>query len=261
MKSIIKFESGLPIIYRYRNASENSIDELKNSYVYFPNRTQLNDPFDCYPQLMYISKDSKKLRKFVEKSIQTKGPKLSRKDRRYKTRQLGKSDDEIRGIISDTFQEIINKFGIGCFTLSPSNFMMWSHYSNFHKGLCLQFNLEFDKTFFKGINKVNYVEEFERAEYSPQDESNIEHLFYTKSIMWSMEHEIRVIKNSYGKHYFKPESLTGIMFGLQAEQKFIIEVMNICEDKYPNLKYYKSFPAEDFFGIILQEVHLNKNES
>ena len=50
---------GPPYIYRYRQNSEFTLDELLNSYVYFQGRRLLNDPFDCYPKLLKVPHDKK----------------------------------------------------------------------------------------------------------------------------------------------------------------------------------------------------------
>src|SRR5680860_1010321 len=48
---------GHPYMYRYRPDNDNTLDEIKNSYIYFSDRNSLNDPFDSSPDLINFISD------------------------------------------------------------------------------------------------------------------------------------------------------------------------------------------------------------
>lgn len=247
---------GPPIVFRYRNDSEYTLDELTQSYIYFPDRSQLNDPFDCYPGLLKVSQSPDKLKKLANNLVLRDYKNLPRIERRKKMRELIEKPDLLRNGIHNNLISILNRFGIGCFTFTPSNLMMWSHYSNYHKGVCLQFDINKDKKFFNGLELVKYIDDFLIKEYFLDEDSDpLSHLFYTKSSVWSVEHELRLIKMTAGKYNFDKSALVGVIFGMKCEEAFIRKVLESSNnDNYPNLKFYTTEPSKNSFGLVFQEV-------
>lgn len=241
---------GPPNIYRYRSNSEFTIDELSNNYIYFQGRQLLNDPFDCYPKLLQVPDDESQLRKFAEHLLKLQGPNKSRQVIRSEARKHNLA--HWKTVFEEQIEKVVDTFGIACFSSQPSNLMLWANYANCHKGLCLRFNVDLSPEFFRDLDFVNYQEELESLPYLPGD--RVKHLFYTKSTAWKMEQEYRLIQTPIGKHKFQPESLVGVIFGIDATKEFIFQVMDACGSKYPNLIFYKSHPSESTFGITMQEV-------
>ncbi|MEQ8240493.1 MAG: DUF2971 domain-containing protein [Cyclobacteriaceae bacterium] len=241
---------GPPNIYRYRSNVDFTIDELSNSYIYFQNSRLLNDPFDCYHKLLKVPDDKDLIRKWAEKLLKKKDPNISRQVMRAEARKLDLG--YWKNTIEQEIEKVVDGFGVGCFSSQPSNLMLWANYSNYHKGLCLRFNIDNSANFFMDLDFVDYQEELSSKDYLPGD--SVKHLFYTKSNVWRMEQEYRLIKKPVGKHYFKPEALVGIIFGKDATKEFIFKVMDACNNKYGNLKFYRSLPSKTTFGITIQEI-------
>lgn len=60
-------------------------------------------------------------------------------------------------------QEVRKNTGIYCFTKSEDNILMWSHYANEHKGICLEFDHS-DPDLFTAA-KVNYCCDYPKVNY------------------------------------------------------------------------------------------------
>lgn len=99
-----------------------------------------------------------------------------------------------------------NSLGILSLTTDPLNSLMWAHYADNHKGLCIGFNVEHE--FFKYSPRQpsfnNYTDLFsllrvryrsERPNYKGLDKCEyILNAFGTKFIQWSYENEYRFLR-------------------------------------------------------------------
>ena len=251
-QDIYKF-LGPPHIYRYRSENDYAFDELENGYLYFPHRQQLNDPFDCFPNLLKIPSSKTHLRKNLQIHL-----KKHLNKSRQEAREIARNSDlkEYHESLVDSYLKTLNSKGIGCFTIDPTNFMMWSHYANYHKGFCLGFDYSKDETYFRSLEAVKYVDKFETKEYLPNQFGELRHLFFTKSSVWKQEKEFRVLKSEFGKHDFSRESLNFIIFGLKCSKETIIKVLDVTEGKYPNVEYYIGSLPKNTFGIVLNKIQL-----
>ncbi|MEH6486835.1 MULTISPECIES: DUF2971 domain-containing protein [Pseudomonas] len=135
--------------YKYRNAEGDSAEFLRKTLtdneLYFPAPCSFNDPFDCHPYFSFegdkatIVKSYKKLYKKYE-------PGLPRAQRRIQAKEAAKSllskNDHSR-VHERTrdyyFNRVQRGIGVFCVTTIPDNILMWSHYANNHKGVCLEF--------------------------------------------------------------------------------------------------------------------------
>ena len=108
------------LLYKYRKVDENTLSIFINDEVYFSSVKSFNDPFDAQLNLF----DG--LKAFAENSEELKFP-----------------DDHsrIKQICDDANKELADT---GVFSLSSTNnqILMWSHYADHHKGICIGFSGE-----------------------------------------------------------------------------------------------------------------------
>lgn len=242
----------LPFAFRFRPDNKNTLNELEKSYVYFQSPSLLNDPFDCYPNLLKFTENITDLKLL----FQALEPIMSLSDiTNFKRGILNNDFSKFRIFVGDCLNKFINSFGIACFSLSPSNLLMWSHYSNFHKGICLMYDTSKDKNAFKRIRPMDYKEEFEQKEFKPLSEGNeFEHVLYTKSDVWRNEYELRVIKEEQGEFKVNRNCLKTIIFGMQTSKKYKDKIFELTRNKYPELYYYDCEPLPDKFGLRFTQI-------
>jgi hypothetical protein len=118
-------------------------------------------------------------------------------------------------------QERISEFArmrVACFTEKLDSILLWSHYADGHKGLCL----EFDTHYFpfhnqQGLHRVIYNRFYPAL--SPYDiigsPTKLVDSLVTKAKIWEYEHEWRLIQDVDGVSLleYDPRALTGIYFG------------------------------------------------
>ncbi len=96
------------------------------------------------------------------------------------------SGDTILNRTHTGFSEALTRsYGLMCFSARWSNPVLWGHYGEKHKGICLGFDVSTDC-----VKKVKYVERRVILQGSPT-EDQIRDLLYTKFSGWSYEEEWR----------------------------------------------------------------------
>lgn len=142
--------------------------------------------------------------------------------------------------------KITHNFRITCFTTDPYNILMWAHYANKHKGVCIAYDvkeiindldiafkkviyntkitLDEDKEIGNLFNMQNMLKNYSTDSMYPLD------LFFTKHELWKYENEYKLIKyvgDNFKKTIFKKASIIHIYLGKDIDkddEKLIIEI-------------------------------------
>lgn len=210
-------KAGKPYVFRYRPNNDFTLDEIKESYVYFQQRELLNDPFDSTPDLIDLKNiDIEKLFKSFEKLVGKEKRKLIEK--KFNAKQLEET-------VRESIPKFINKHGIACFSMLPGiNMPLLANYANNHKGLYLQYNIDSD--FFKGIRLMNYQKELKKIPIEfVENEEDIFEIFYLKQENWAYEQELRLVKEDFGKYYMNRNALRNIICGYNCSEKYIDKIL------------------------------------
>ncbi len=161
------------MFYKYRSNSVAAFKELFYGELYFSHLSELNDPYDTKTLFTFPSDIGKyeRLLKFIEKEIHLpKYPCDISMPARYLAETELSYEELIEKIKSHHFQDLLNKsfknksgatdlsslfrikllyqinkqvkknIYICSFTKNSDAPIMWSHYANEHKGICLEFN-------------------------------------------------------------------------------------------------------------------------
>lgn len=169
--------------------------------LWFSSPAYFNDPFDCkiYPKVP----SDEELAKYLALNAENATP----QDYNMILEGIKKCGDLTKRAIDD----IMNKSGVKCFTPNNANILMWSHYTNSHKGICLEFNTLADPEFFVYPINVVYSESYPELEFT--DKRFTTEVLRTKSKVWEYEDEVRIYKRESGYHTFNPNSLKSVTFG------------------------------------------------
>lgn len=182
--------------YRYRSlANEYETDNIMQGQIWLSKPTEFNDPYDS---MINIDLDEI-LKKYLEadKEIIYKYNSLSRGDKRKVRRNIEREKAKLEKDIKKELEILRKSFGIACFSESYDSLLMWSHYADYHRGICLEYSFEEIKNI-APFCPVIYTDRFENlVNYVDikQDEVSDEaiKLFMTKSKDWSYENEWRII--------------------------------------------------------------------
>ncbi len=210
-------------IFKYSKLDNNLLKNLVNGQLYFNHPVNLNDPFDCFLPTVFRSIPSIEVEEEKSKLPETVDMSNEECEELYI-----KSIEQSLNVLKKDF---INKSGITCFTECNKNLLMWSHYADSHKGVCLEFIPK--GSFFKNFKKVRYLEEipqinwirFINSEFTIED---VETFWTSKSIEWSYENEWRLFIKLGGRvRSYHSNSLQAIYFGYRTGESDIKMIKNL----------------------------------
>ncbi len=178
---------------KYRSINEYSINSLKNDTVWFDKPSNYNDPYDCS-----ITITGELIRNYINQNIEKLESNIgSNFDSKQKVELY---DFQFSGLIDEFNGYIQNSCLISCFSAKSDSLLMWSHYSDSHKGFCLVYDIskvDTNSMIRKNLYPVNYVQnKFDLACYlddalSPEYPC-VASLCW-KNMEWSYENEYRIV--------------------------------------------------------------------
>lgn len=178
----------------------------------------------------------------------------------YLKKKKNELRSEFKNEMRKAFESVRNKVVVSCFGRSCDSILMWSHYSNMHKGACLEY--EIDDSDFNSISYKTEIPVFQlnkafeiilAHEFLEEevDNTNKEYRFIiepllTKSADWEYEKEVRCIyskkklnpkiteifdeKDNKTKLLLSMPPIKNIYIGCKAEKKFIVDIKRISGD-------------------------------
>lgn len=167
-------------------------------------------------------------------------------------------------IITDFFipfqkdvDEYFNKVGILSLCKKNTNLVMWSHYSDNHRGYCVEYNLNSNI-----INQLNFENEDEvflmKVEYkkTPIDflslPSNFQFYLKRKSKLWRYEKELRFISSKKGLHRIPSDAIKAIYLGASINEVAKETILKLCTNKKINL--YQSRLSKNSYALKFEKI-------
>lgn len=226
-------------LYKYRSVTKNSLEILINRKIFLPNPSQFNDPFDgqLHPQNFMSELE-----------------------------ELGyKNDDSQISRLEQYVSDRINTYGIYSLSNKCDDILMWSHYSDAHKGFCLGFKRDLENYFddydwqirkesvryesthpFMNVyrdlvsnSRFNSNEKF--LDYMDLGIALLEAAITIKHSSWEYEAEERIISEVKGQHSFEPEALVCIVLGMnisKEDENTIRSLLNL--NPWQHVKIYRA---------------------
>ena len=233
--------------FKYRTINKYFLDSLIKSQLYFAPRAMLNDPFDCNVDIF----------RAVDHLIQTDD----------ETELLSKFREEEEAIVR--FNNNVDPLGICSFSLISNETLMWSHYADDHKGVCLRY--DFPDSF---LNNEDEILGVSRVSYEPNAISNwlrgninlfetdqkafiinlLTTLLTSKAPSWFYEKEARVIRHVTGLYDIPRDMLTHIIFGLQTSETDEALIRSIADKYYSAIKFGRVVRTNEDFGINAEDI-------
>lgn len=150
------------------------------------------------------------------------------------------------------YKKLLSTFSVCCFSKNMDNILMWSHYADHHRGVCLEWEINEEDSRIKGaLNSVIYENELitldnvQRTEdgYLDLNVSSNGKFILQKLKNWEYEEEMRIYNicedpQLRGKSLDFLGELTSIYFGTKAIQDDI-ELVKFNTSHISDLKYYK----------------------
>lgn len=232
-------------LYKYRTVDSAKL-LLENHSIYFSSCMQLNDPFESAINLLTDYTPQQYYDSFIFAGMT---PQLAKE----LTRQVFNGTIDGNTIIKQLTENVISSTGYFCMTTKPNNLLMWAHYADGHKGVCLKFDILKDLDSFLVPVKVDY-----NSKYIDFDclSSNLLDVLRRKSPDWEYEDEYRIIKTDHqGLWKIKQESLVEIIFGCRtsAEEKESIKSL-ASSSGFLNISYFEVKEKKGSYGLDIVKI-------
>lgn len=211
--------------------------------------SRFNDPYDCLADLV-------EFKTFPEEY--ENHPNFNRESLRKHMKQ-------------EYFPKVINGTGVSCFSETGTNMLMWSHYSNSHKGICVAYDLKEFYFSLKGHNKfncdstlikINYTKDFIPLDLFKDYKTALYHWLSTKSNCWNYEKEVRIVFRDFP--FNSSEDMKLIRFNkLSIKKVFLGSKMNLENQEViieklkktnPKIKFYKMERKANSFELTPKTV-------
>jgi len=197
----------IEFLYKYRAIDARTLRIVACNQLYFAPPDAFNDPFDCN-----IVPNMRASREEMEQFIRTEMPGLS--DQKYQElaeRNLNGLDDHLSKSLRTDLDSMRESLTLSCFSQVNNSSLMYSHYADAHRGLCLEFKI-IEHPFFDVLFPVQYPDQFPSLRFFEKDlQGMMNAQLLTKQPEWKYEKEYRIIKvgDPVNLQTFPPEVLTG----------------------------------------------------
>lgn len=264
---------GLRKLFRYRGLNENTLRHLEKGEVFFQSALKFNDPFeiDLSCDFQGLASDvvshfetfvkhevdqAFRSVRFHDVSLGTLSGIATRveeeidlKNARAALLSLPSNDSDAANRAMQRFWELRKqsygkKFGICCFSEVPDNILMWSHYADNYRGICIVIDpSERPITDWKRFvyEPITYAKERVLNVLETGYEAAFRRMMLTKAACWNYEREWRLISiRGEGKQYSSNRNVLGIILGLRIKEndfnirKRLFEVLTGFRVSKPN---------------------------
>lgn len=168
------------LLYKYRSL-ENLwflMDIVANQRVYCANWWELNDPLEGNYEIY-----------------------------------LGKNSDKYQSIMESRIEKARESFRIASFSKTATNFLLWSHYADGHKGVAVELEIDEEDP---NLHEVTYSPFSSVFTEKSQTTQSMYHLFNGKTEEWEYEEEYRVITKD--RYYSFDRPIQRILLGPQVNR-------------------------------------------
>lgn len=275
-------------LYKYRSFSARTIDGLLSDKIFYAPPESFNDPLDTKPSLradsgieelkeILLSLVRQRMQAEMEaaaRTIKYRGPKTIE---HIKSRSLAQAqkkldqaeyyatdpdyglpfDEAHRDILAQHIRtELMAQYGNGVFSLAKrfSCPLMWSHYGDEHRGLCIGYSIP-DRA--KGaLHRVSYggtrqiatsrIAAMLRGDAQAKAEVNAA-VFLKKAADWKYEKEWRHLGLRGAAE--SPFELTDITFGLRCPEPVKHSVLSAFAGRRPGLRFYEIHENSASFSL------------
>jgi hypothetical protein len=263
-------------LYKFRKVDLEKPGRLEDiiirSNLFLSSPTSFNDPFDMKP-LATAEGDVASLLNKID-SLPAPSAKAKR-DAKKRARTVWQ-EQGIDGIarefkIEEVVQSLFADTGVFCFSTigrkssrdtGPRNTLMWSHYGDSHRGICLQFQVSKDPRILRNLVRVSYTDNYPTINWlSSKHHEECLSAATNKHSKWSYEHEWRYVRlnSANTKVQFSPCFLAGIILGAKVDEATITEINRLLtkrqEAGLPPIKKYKAHAEMSSYKIRIFEWH------
>ncbi|WP_404460257.1 DUF2971 domain-containing protein [Providencia rettgeri] len=234
------------ILFKYRSYDKNCLELLLNRELWFASPDTLNDPFEADSSINEVL------------------------DAVWASYPI---PDEERKKYNKLLHKWLNSCGICSFSKARENQLMWSHYADEHKGVCIGFDEQkiraqhdtvysIDVTYQDEYPFNDIIKRMKLSESIPEMndlKGVIGDILYsvlgTKYTSWKYERERRLVFVRSAAHKFEPEAVTSITFGLRMAERNKQTLRALLSGiEWDHVKWYQSVKSKTKYSLEFERI-------
>ena len=249
------------VLYKYGRLNEHSEALFSSPTIWFSPPAQLNDPFECRPWFTFEG-TQEQIVGVLTRFLRRQNPHLTPEN--ATAHAVGiflegrhRDPDTWNRLRHDVGETLGHRIGLYCLSKRPDSILMWSHYSQDHRGFCLEFEATDSTPVFGGAQEVRYAADFPVVDFfnTPHD-TQVDLIFLTKYEGWRYEEEWRIIDHDRGPglHEYPVEFLKGVIFGLRMPAADRAKIRAWVQRRGHAVKFFEAVQDDRQFKIEAREV-------
>lgn len=249
--------------YKYRSLKGDSLEYTRkilfDNELWFPAPRTFNDPFDTWPTFSFDSTADERAALYA-RQYRCSNPHWSEDKCLAQAAELANNPvidphtQEARDHMQKNHtHKVRDKIGVLCLCKDPDNILMWSHYADEHRGVCLKFDGYYP--FFAQAQKVEYPPQ--RRAVNPfrdlPDEQMAASVLH-KYDGWVYESEWRIVdyQDGPGARSFPESSLIGIIMGASISPTNELTVRRWHATRAPSLTLERAVASKNTYELRIE---------
>ena len=288
----------LATFYRYRGFSTNTLDSLCHDRLYFAHPGTFNDPLDCNPTLDCDSPLEelrnllsllvrRRVRSEVLASLSQARIKGEGATAHAEKKAILEARNELANIaynatnpeysvpeteaegwlLTTQIESELRRHyerGVCCFSTTYASPLLWSHYGDQHRGLCIGYGLnrrpkpEMHAVVYAGSRSVRTSVLIRALVHEDQDAKNElnRDVLLRKARGWNYEKEYRLLGEQGDQD--SPLLLKEITFGLRCPMSVVHAVVSALAGRDAEMRYFQMFEVRGRFVLRRSDVDLDE---
>lgn len=264
-------------LYRFRSVNRERLERSSRIFthneLYFASPVQLNDPWESKPHIAIGDLSAPAHRaKFVKYMLPIMMGQAPENDPTEVRKWLENLPQNRVKILSqeqrDQYHRSLERYRICSFSDNAAHPLLWSHYSDSHRGFCLEFDASTD--IFGDAMKVTYQNEYPSIDITESDgDINLRLSVLTKAQFWAYEGEYRLVSMEPSEPWAHPVNdhvfqypahlLTGVIFGCQMPQADRELIMQWSGDRARQIQYRRMVKSATSFALEVADENVGQD--
>ena len=247
----------LGILYKYRAWDKSAIEILTLNKIWFASAKDFNDPFDCRVNFDMNPSNEEK-RKYIRGLLERRCNDFTSAERKVVEDQWvceNRLNKDCFLKLQNDLQKEIDAKGVLCLSGEPRSLLMWSHYANGHRGVCIGFDGSCTNEFFGKALKVTYPDSDDRPPVKLNDGSweQTDKILFTKAHSWRYEKEWRIFDKDCppGKQIFPASALKEVIIGCAMTDEDKQDLIQLAAKRNPRPNLFQAKVVHNKFKLDL----------
>ena len=221
---------------------------LRDGTVFLQNPTKFNDPYDC--QLTYdesvTAEELEVVRDFNTRRAATDP------NARNMVAAINRMGVRVGAFVGQTLKAMFAQSGVCCFTETWDIPLMWGHYADQHRGMCLGYEADLNTLGGCSLLPVLYATDHFSVrvfQFLVDRGAFFQQMILTKQVEWSYEREWRLIRDQGGLLNPSPLQLKAVIFGLRSDPRNEVRVRSALK-KQQHVQFHRVVKAQRGFRFV-----------